>query len=431
MVIKVKGTSQPLKICIDARTETGKSGGIEQVLIGLAQGFSKLTDGNEKYYFLTYSKSTKWLDKYVSGPCEIITLKNNQSFSKWKNSINKRYPITKKLWHFIKSAQHSILGSRTIKVPCFDGFVEHYSIDLMHFISQRAFVTDIPNIYHPHDIQHIHLPVFFTKWECLNREVLYKRFCNQADMVAVASTWTKQDIVNHFDIPHQKVQVIPLAPPTECYPMPTRRDLYNTKNKYALKTDFIFYPAQTWEHKNHNTLIEALAILRDEHNTKIPLICSGHRNGFYLKIQDCIKKYKMDDQVKFLGFVSPIELQSLYKLCCCVVIPTRFEAASFPLWEAFYAGAPVACSNVTSLPAQAGNAALAFDPHDKHSVANAIKTLWLNDKMREELSIKGKQNVNKFTWERTCRHFRAYYRKLLEIELSDEDEKLLSANSIL
>ena len=419
------------KICIDARFKMGKYGGVEQVVIGLAQGFSKLTTGNEKYYFLTYPESQKLLENYVHGPCEIIISSNRHHDSQWKSRISERYPNIPKAWGFIKSVQYEIIGSKVIKIPSSDGLIEKYGINLMHFPSQRAFLTDVPSIYHPHDLQHIHLPGFFSKWEYLNREILYKRFCEQAEIVAVASTWTKQDIAAHYGISHQKVQVIPLAPATEGYPMLTKADLYIIKKKYALQTDFVFYPAQTWEHKNHITLIEAVAALRDNHNIKIPLVFSGHRNGFYLRIQECIRKYKMDEQVKFLGFVSPLELQALYRLCRCVVIPTKFEAASFPLWEAFYAGAPVACSNVTSLPAQAGNAALIFDPYDKQNIANAIKSLWIDNKLREELAVRGKQNVSGFTWERTCRHFRAYYRKVLEVELSGEDQNLINAKPIL
>ncbi len=419
------------KICIDARVEPGKSGGVEQVVIGLAQGFSKLVDGDEKYYFLTYPESQNWLENYTHGSCEIITCRSNPSVPHWKTRISKRYPITNKIWRFIKSAQYTIIGSRAIKIACSDGLIEKHGINLIHFVSQGAFLTDVPSIYHPHDLQHIHLPEFFSKWQYLNREVQYRKFCEQAKIVAVVSTWTKKDLIIQYGLQNQKVQVIPLAPPTVGYPMPTEDDLCDTKKKYALQTDFVFYPAQTWEHKNHITLIEAVASLRDELDIKIPLVFSGHKNVFYLRIQEAIKKYRMDDQVKFLGFVSPRELQALYRLCRCVIIPTKFEAASFPLWEAFYAGAPVACSNVTSLPAQADNAALVFDPYDKQSIANAIKTLWLDDKLREKLSIKGKLNVNGFTWERTCRHFRAYYRKILGVELSEEDQDIINAMPIL
>ncbi|MCD6398552.1 MAG: glycosyltransferase family 4 protein [Candidatus Aenigmarchaeota archaeon] len=420
-----------IKICIDARLISGEAGGLEQVVIGLAQGFSRLIDGNEKYYFLTYPESQKWLKNYVHGPCEIISSPNKYSVVHWKSRIRNRYPVVRRLWHSINSAHCAIAGSKVIKIPRSNGLIEKHGIDLMHFAFQRAFLTDVPSIYHPHDLQHIHLPGFFNKWRYLNREVKYKKFCEQAKKVIVASTWTKQDVVNHYGIPHQKVQVIPLAPSTEGYPIVTEDDLCNLKKKYALQTDFAFYPAQTWEHKNHITLIEAMAALRDEYDIKIPLVFSGHRDEFYYRIQECIRKYKMDDQVKFLGFVSPLELQALYKLCRCVVIPTKFEAASFPLWEAFYAGAPVACSNVTSLPAQAGNSALIFDPYDKQNIANTLKTLWIGEKLREKLAVRGKQNVSRFTWERSCRHFRAYYRKILGVELSKEDRNLINAKPIL
>ena len=70
------------------------------------------------------------------------------------------------------------------------------------------------------------------------------------------------------------------------------------------------------------------------------------------------------DLVHWLGFVPTSDLRGLYRLATGVAIPSRFEAASGPLWEAFAAGTPATCSNVTSLPRQAGDAAIVFDPDD-------------------------------------------------------------------
>jgi glycosyltransferase involved in cell wall biosynthesis len=327
--------------------------------------------------------------------------------------------------------RHTILGARAIKVPRSDFVIEKHGIDLIHFTGQGAFLTDVPSIYHPHDLQHVHLPQFFTRWQRLNREVFYKRFCEQAKIVAVASSWVKQDVVTHYGLPPQKVQVIPLAPSTEGHPLPTADDLRLVKKKFALPADFVFYPAKTWEHKNHISLIEAVAFLREHAGLKIPLVFSGYQSGFYPRILEYVKKNKMMDDVKFLGFVSPLELQALYKLCRLVAVPSKFEAASFCVWEAFAAGSAVACSNITSLPAQAGDAAILFDPYDRQSIANAVKALWVDGRLRENLAAKGKQNVSRFTWERTCRHFRAHYRKLLGSALSSEDENLLNAEPIL
>ena len=55
---------------------------------------------------------------------------------------------------------------------------------------------------------------------------------------------------------------------------------------------------------------------------------------------------------------------ALYASALFMIVPTLFEAVSFPVLEAFANGLPVACSNVTSLPEQVGDAALLFDPVD-------------------------------------------------------------------
>ena len=144
-------------------------------------------------------------------------------------------------------------------------------------------------------------------------------------------------------------------------------------------------------------------------------------------IENEVKELGLVDQVTFLGFVSPMELRGLYKLCRGVVIPTKFEAASFPLWEAFMIGVPVACSNVTSLPEQAGESALLFDPDKPEEIARQIHRLWTDEKLRDELIERGKQNVSRFSWERTARIFRAHYRRIAKRSLSAEDIELSRA----
>jgi glycosyltransferase involved in cell wall biosynthesis len=99
--------------------------------------------------------------------------------------------------------------------------------------------------------------------------------------------------------------------------------------------------------------------------------------------------------------------------------------------EAFMAGAPVACSNVTSLPEQAGDSALVFDPYHPPDIADALWRLWADDSLRQTLIARGKQNVSRFTWARTARHFRAWYRKIAHRPLTDEDRALLSARPML
>jgi glycosyltransferase involved in cell wall biosynthesis len=298
----------------------------------------------------------------------------------------------------------------------------------MHFTTQAGFLTDIPTIYHPHDLQHLHLPQFFDYYSRLYREITYRALCRQARLVPVVANWGKGDLVEQYHLPEDKIAVIPFAPVVEAYRAPTEADASATRRKYQLPETFVFYPAQTWPHKNHCRLLEALARLRDR-GLKVPLVCSGHRNTHFRVIERCLRELALGEQVRFLGFVDPIELQCLYALCRAVIIPTRFEAASGPMWEAFLAGRAVACSNVTSLPEQAGDAALIFAPDDVEAMGRAIQQLWTDGALRQTLQRRGRERIAELSWERTARTFRAHYRRLAGRRLTEDDHRLLAASA--
>jgi len=414
------------RICIDARLQPGFSGGIEQVVIGLARGLSSLTDGDEEYYFLTYPDTDKWLAPYLGNSCHLLHCKRSWQHT-WRRTIASRFPLVRKTLEKIGS----LLVEKAISIPKSNGTIEGAGIDLMHFTFQAAFLTDIPSIYHPHDLQHIHLPEYFSEYERQGRTLVYKRFSDQARIVAVSSSWVRQDLEDHLDIPHDKICVVPLAPSTETYTVPSPGELATVSEKFDLPEAFAFYPAQTWPHKNHLGLIEAAAVLRDRHTLRIPLVFSGRKSDYYPTLEKRINELGLARQVQFLGFVSPLELQSLYRLCRCVIIPTKFEAASFPLWEAFLAGAPTACSNITSLPRQAGIAALTFDPSDENEISDCLHRLWKDGELRARLAKHGRENVSCFTWKKTALCFRAQYRRILDLELSSEDNAILNAEPIL
>jgi glycosyltransferase involved in cell wall biosynthesis len=314
--------------------------------------------------------------------------------------------------------------------PPSDGIVEGSGAELMHFTFQTGFLTRLPSIYHPHDLQHVHLPSFFSAYDRARREKWYGAMCRQARMVAVTSTWTQHDVMAHFGLSEETVRVVPLAPIIGEYKSPAAADLELLRKRLRLPSAFVYYPAQTWPHKNHVGLLEALALLRDSKGIVVPLVSSGRLGDYFPVIERRVDELGLGDQVTWLGFVSTDDLVGLYRLARAVVIPTRFEAASGPLWDAFLAGTPAACSTVTSLPAQAGDAALLFDPEQPEQMARAIESLWTDDALRSRLVERGGLNVARFTWDRTARLFRAHYRRLLN-RLTDEDRDVLCQPPLL
>jgi glycosyltransferase involved in cell wall biosynthesis len=416
----------PLKIAIDARLFSGKSGGIEQVAIGLVDALSRLPDGDEEYLILAYPLSHDWIQPYATGPCRLLKTTAVHPPPPWKRQL-KKFP------RIVSAGQRArgLLARRSVTLSHSDGTIERAGVDVMHFIMQRAFFTKVPSIYHPHDLQHVHLPQFFSPREWAKRDLMLRRFCDQATLVSCTSSWVKRDLMQQFGLSDNKVAIVELAGALSAYPNPSSDDLSATRKKYDLPEAFVFYPAQTWPHKNHLALLEAIALLRDRHGVTIPLVSSGNRTEHFAAIERRAADLGLASAIRFVGFVSPLELQCLYRLCRCVAIPTLFEAASGPMNEAFMAGAPAACSNVTSLPEQAGDSALIFDPHNPADIADCLWRLWTDDTLRQTLIARGKQNVSRFTWARTARHFRAWYRKIGGRELTPEDRAFLSAQPML
>lgn len=419
-----------LRVCIDARLTSGALGGVEQFIIGLADGLSRLADGGEEYLFLTYAENDEWLQPYLSGACRVMHGTAATRQPSWARVLGK-FPAARSAARKLLTPLLSGRMAANMPLPHSDGMVERAGVDLIHFPTQSAFLTRVPSIYHPWDLQHLHLPQYFSPDGIALRETTYRAFCAQAMMVAVATDWQKRDLIKHYELPEEKVQVVAAAPVLSAYPTPSAEDLIGTRRKFSLPPRFVFYPAQTWAHKNHLGLLEALAVLREQHGLTVPLVSSGKLNDFYPRIEEEVRRLKLDDQVQFLGFVSPLELQCLYRLSRAMIFPTLFEGFGLPLLEAFLAGVPTACSNATSLPQQAGDAAIIFDPQNLKEMADAVRRLWTDDELCRTLVERGRERVRLFSWDRTARLFRAHYRRITERPLSEEDRALLAAPSLV
>jgi len=392
-----------LRVCIDARMPEGQSGGVQQFVIGVASGLASLSDGNERYFFLCLPHTKDWLIPFIGKNSELLVTHEGIRLQ----SIFRRLKSLNRLAQEIATKS----GPLAYRVPPSNGLIERLGIHVMHFTWQLGFITDVPSIYHPHDLQHIHLPQFFTPRERARRDRLHATLCEQARVVAVATDWTRADVVANLRLPPEKVRVIPLAPPLDTH-RPTPETPEMIRRKHQLPHSFILYPAQTWPHKNHIGLLHALRTIRERFGVSVPLVCTGAMNDYFPEIRRCIAELNLTESCRFLGFIPVGELASLYGLATAVVIPTKFESGSFPLIEAFRAGAPVACSNVTSLPQLAGEAALLFDPDDIETMVDAIFRLWTDGSLRSELAERGRRRVDAYSWHKTALDFRSLYRQI-------------------
>lgn len=421
-VCQPSAATGPLRVCLDARLVDGIAGGIQQWVTSLAAGLGRLTDGDEEYLFLTYADHDAWLRPYLGSNSRILECPPTPHRSnRWKTYIAS-FPIARRIYGQAKV----LVRPNSFAIPQSDGLIECAGTQVMHFTTQRGFYTTVPTIYQPWDLQHRHLPHFFPPDDYATREIWYRGLCDQAECVIVASSWTKHDLIEQYGIPSEKVHIVPVASMADSYNTPTAEQITTTSLKHRLPKCFIFYPAQSWAHKNHLALLEALALLRDQGIT-VNLVLTGAINGFYRRIQQRIRALDLTTQVWHIGYVSPLEIQCLYHLCRCLVFPSTFEGWGIPITEAFQIGCPVCCSNVTSLPAMVGNAALLFHPDRPTEIADTIRHLWTDDQLCQDLIVRAKQRVDSLSLEHSARMVRAHYRRLAGRSLDATERALLAA----
>lgn len=410
--------SRALRVCIDARLPDGVAGGVQQTLIGLASGLSGVAEDGEDYLFLAFRDSSGWLEPYLGRRCELLPCERPPQGRGWLGSARRSLPA-------LDRAAFEIAARLPMRVPRSNGLAESARVDVVHLALQQGFRTSLPTLYVPHDLQHRHMPELFSRFELRRRKALYPDLCRRATKVVALSQWGKRDLVEQLGVDEAKIHVVGWAPVLEAYSTPSVEELQTLKARYDLPDAFALYPAQTYRHKNHVRLLEAIALLRDRHDIDVPLVCCGRPGDFSDAVGREVLRLHLERSTRFVGFVRPEEIRGLYATARLLVFPSLFEGFGMPVAEAFRAGVPVACSMVTSLPEVAGDAALGFDPRRTDEIATAIGRLWTDPALRAELSRRGRQRVAGWSWAGVARTYRALYRLAAGKPLLEEDRELL------
>lgn len=181
--------------------------------------------------------------------------------------------------------------------------------------------------------------------------------------------------------------------------------------------DFYLYAGVFSENKNQRRLLHAYSNLQRA-NAQIPsLLIIGPFDVDYFAsaIAPVVRQSPRPNHIILPGRVSDEDLAWAYKHAIAYIQPSIAEGFGLPVVEAMSHGLPVACSNTTSLPETAGDAALLFDPFSVKSIAIAMKRLLDEPTLRQELIEKGSRRWQKFTWERNAKRVAAETEKVLDM----------------
>ena len=331
--------------------------------------------------------------------------------------------------------------------------LNRYSVDLMHFPHFNAPVFYRKKyILTVHDITQKYFPGL--NFSALLRkqayELIFTHNINYAKKVISVSHYTKNDILKNFSVDPDKIQVIyegvdsRFTPLEKVHPVtnlfvagwrenidanPVRNKFLTgltgfskkgrkeaaaiLKDKYHLNSPFILYVGVLREHKNVVGLIYAFNLLLQRYHLDCKLVLVGNPDPRYPKIQETIKKLKLNKRIVQVGFVSEEELVLFYQTTSVLVLPSFREGFGFTPLEAMASGTPVASSKSTSLPEILGDAALYFDPYKIPEMAAAILKILTDRALRDDLIKRGHERIKMFSWKKCAEETLNLYNAIL------------------
>ena len=266
--------------------------------------------------------------------------------------------------------------------------LREHRVDLLHCPGNtiNPLGLDLPVVLNLHDLQHRHYPEYFTTRELENREKWWVRSAVRADALIAASNYVRDDLRQQLHICREKIFVTPDVFESAFFRMPDVAELGSLRDRLNLAGTFFLYPAAAWPHKNHERLIRAF-LAADIPGAQLVLTGAG---------QESLAKWADHPKIRLLGRVETRDLVSLYHSATAMIFPSQHESWSIPIMEAMACGCPVACSNVTSLPEQIGDAGLLFEPNDESQMTNAMRRLAADSDLREILSDRGRGRVKRW-----------------------------------
>jgi glycosyltransferase involved in cell wall biosynthesis len=288
---------------------------------------------------------------------------------------------------------------QSIKTPIHKAIAE-YNIELMYYPGPYGYslTVDLPYVLTVWDLQHRVHPEF-PEVSCngvwKGRENLYQEAVGKAFAIIVDEEAGKEDVIRFYSVREEKVFVLPLV-----HPKINRAgdaSLKSIQGKYKIQTDYIFYPAQFWPHKNHVAILKAVRILKEEYNTYISAVFTGSDKGNLSYIKKLTGDFGLTKQIFFLGFVPDEEIPALYKGALALVMPTYFGPSNIPVYEAFVYKCPVITSDIRGIREQVGDAGILVNPGDFRALSETIFKIQQDRTLREKLIINGTKKSQSWT----------------------------------
>jgi glycosyltransferase involved in cell wall biosynthesis len=277
-------------------------------------------------------------------------------------------------------------------------FVPSHVLPLFHPQCSVVTVHDLGYLYYPE--AHTLSQNVYLRWST--------RFnARSATRVLADSEATRQDLVSHYQVPADKIRVVYPGWDETLAPVDDPAALAAVRERYGLAQPYLLYIGTLHPRKNLVRLVQAFNLIvqspapgPQSSVSNLQLVLAGQKGWLYDELLTEVRRLGLADLVLLTGYVPENDLSALLSGAQAFVYPSLYEGFGFPILEAMACSTPVICSNVSSLPEVAGDAALQVDPLDVEALAQAIQHVIADEGLRHELVARGRQQIKRFSWQR-------------------------------
>ena len=303
--------------------------------------------------------------------------------------------------HIFPSLRHPLLYIWYMEIVL-TLFLKKYKPDILisadGFLSLASGYKQIPIIY---DINFAHKPGDLKLKNRLYYNFFFKKFVRKAKRIATISEYSKKDIAEFYEIDPLKIDNISCGINSNFSPL-SNSEIERTREKWSDGKPYFFFVGSMHPRKNIRRLMQAFNLFKQNTGSDFKLVLAGSILWRKSEIEDCYNSSPYKEDIIFTGRLPDDELQKVLGAAFALSFVPIFEGFGLPIVEAMQCGVPVICSNVTSMPEVAGNAALIVDPFNLESIAAGMEKLYSDDELQNELIELGHIQKRKFSWDRTA-----------------------------
>ncbi len=273
------------------------------------------------------------------------------------------------------------------------------------FLSSDGYLSlrsQIPALLVIHDLAFEHLPKSIPSLTRKYYQYFIPKYARKAKQIISVSDFSKQDLIKRYHIAASKIEVAPNAAKS-IFQMLSEEDIETTRNEITNGAAYFLFVSALQPRKNLPGLLRAFDHFKNHHNDQdIKLVVAGAKYSLSRAIDDALKGMTHRSDVIFTGHLSPEKLAAVTGAALALTYVSFFEGFGIPILEAMQAGVPVICSNTSSMPGVAGDAALLVNPNSLKDISEAMTKVSSDQALRKELINKGLKRAQAFSWDKTA-----------------------------